>query len=358
MNKKFNLSMLTSTVLISSISVCNESLAIDISKRESIIDKDKVQDKLSRKYILPSDEDIAKMSEEQLLDEIKKYDSDIIDMMSNIDIINNQIFTLENQIKSIDKKKKLYLEKKEALNYEVNSKSSDILKIKALLNLPSVSLSKEKEEEINNFFNRVEETKEKTRKITLNVDLLDINSCYKEEYLEEIQSMNTFLNKESLKVTETKEKVKLRIEELNRREIQDSNPYSSQGVNVDIPNNINSSELVRNIIDVTAKQIGVPYVWGGTTPNGFDCSGLMQYSFGKAGIYIPRVARDQQKISRKISFEELEPGDLVFWNYPATHVALYIGDGKIIESPRTGLNVRSRYIKSTEKGINFGRILP
>lgn len=88
------------------------------------------------------------------------------------------------------------------------------------------------------------------------------------------------------------------------------------------------------------KHLGVPYVWGGTTTNGFDCSGLMQYIYRDIGVTIPRVARDQQKVGIAIPFESLQPGDLIFIHNPATHVAMYIGDGYYLHAPQPNDVVR------------------
>lgn len=356
-NIKKMISIFSGGILIVINNFVFNSFAIDEGVNNLIINESEVKDKLSRKFILPSDEDIVKMSEEELLEEIKNYDSDIIDMIENLKIINGQIETLEKQIKIIEKQKSSYLEKNMKLNEKNKVNSSEINKIKAFLSLPSICLTKDTESNILNLFNEIEKNKIKNKKIQTNINSLDISSEYKESYLKEIENLKVYLDSESDKVSDTKSKVNLRIEELSRRNTQNINPYVSQGVNVNIPDNIDASDLIKNIINITAKQIGVPYLWGGTTPSGFDCSGLLYYSFGKVGVSIPRVAKDQQKYCEKISFDELKPGDLVFWNSPATHVALYIGEGKIIESPRTGLKVRSRYIKITEKGINFGRLL-
>lgn len=95
-----------------------------------------------------------------------------------------------------------------------------------------------------------------------------------------------------------------------------------------------------------AKQfLGTPYVWGGTSPNGFDCSGLTQYVYNHFGIDLPRVSADQGDLNRRVDINSLKPGDLVFWdnssrNNGADHVAIYIGHGRIIEAPRPGLSVQ------------------
>lgn len=87
----------------------------------------------------------------------------------------------------------------------------------------------------------------------------------------------------------------------------------------------------------TAKNyIGTPYQWGGTTPSGFDCSGFTQYVFAKNGITLPRVSRDQYNIGTPVSFNNLQPGDLVFFslssNGQVSHVGIYLGDNQFISS--------------------------
>ncbi|MDX5808300.1 C40 family peptidase [Bacillus cereus group sp. BfR-BA-02730] len=98
-----------------------------------------------------------------------------------------------------------------------------------------------------------------------------------------------------------------------------------------------STDKAQNVIAEAKKFLGLPYVWGGTTPSGFDCSGYMQYIFKNvAGVKLPRVAREQQNAGVQIPVSEVQPGDLIFWGQPAHHVAMYIGNGQYIHAPQTG----------------------
>ncbi|WP_067488487.1 C40 family peptidase [Actinomadura hibisca] len=87
------------------------------------------------------------------------------------------------------------------------------------------------------------------------------------------------------------------------------------------------------------KQLGRPYVWGGTGPNGFDCSGLMQQAWKQAGVTVPRVSYDQyRKVRTHIARKNLRPGDLVFFN-KLGHVGMYVGDQHFVHAPRPGRTV-------------------
>lgn len=100
---------------------------------------------------------------------------------------------------------------------------------------------------------------------------------------------------------------------------------------------------IADLIGVARQYLGVPYVYGGTTPQGFDCSGFVQYVFARVGIKLPRTSQDQAKTGQSIPETSLQPGDLVFSDWgdgPDSHVALYVGSGQIIEAPRSGETVR------------------
>ncbi|MFJ2748810.1 NlpC/P60 family protein [Streptomyces sp. NPDC087297] len=89
-----------------------------------------------------------------------------------------------------------------------------------------------------------------------------------------------------------------------------------------------------------AAQIGKPYVWGAEGPGSFDCSGLTSQAWAHAGRAIPRTSQEQWARLPKVPLESLRPGDLVVYFPKATHVGLYVGDGKVIQAPRPGARVK------------------
>lgn len=89
-------------------------------------------------------------------------------------------------------------------------------------------------------------------------------------------------------------------------------------------------------VDAALSMRGTPYVWGGTTPDGFDCSGLTQWSYEQAGISIPRNSASQSTFGTPVSRDQLAVGDLVFFNSPVSHVGMYVGDGMMVHAPTTG----------------------
>ncbi|MGW6982161.1 NlpC/P60 family protein [Streptomyces sp. NPDC054932] len=92
--------------------------------------------------------------------------------------------------------------------------------------------------------------------------------------------------------------------------------------------------------------IGKPYVWGATGPGSFDCSGLTQAAWRSAGVSLPRTTYTQINAGRRVSRDQLAPGDLVFFYSGITHVGLYIGNGQMIHAPRPGSTVRLAPIDS------------
>lgn len=108
-----------------------------------------------------------------------------------------------------------------------------------------------------------------------------------------------------------------------------------------------SNYIYRRVIQNAMQYIGVPYVWGGTSPYGFDCSGYVQYVYANAGVSLPRTADVQYEVGTPISRGNLIPGDLVFFStytYGASHVGIYVGEGSFIHaSSSRGVTISSLY---------------
>ena len=126
-----------------------------------------------------------------------------------------------------------------------------------------------------------------------------------------------------------------------------STPAASRTTTRSAPVSQSSSEVV----NIARTLLGIAYVYGGETPAGFDCSGFTQYVFGKAGVSIPRTASAQQSAATPVS--DPQPGDLVFYGYPAWHVGIYTGNGMMIDSPREGKFTSERPLFSGVTG--YGR---
>jgi hypothetical protein len=126
------------------------------------------------------------------------------------------------------------------------------------------------------------------------------------------------------------------------------------------------SAALAAVVILARTQIGRPYVWGGASPaSSFDCSGLVQWAFGQLGARLPRTAQQQYDATRRVSRNDLKPGDLVFFErtYPSneriTHVGIYVGNGRMINAPTTGDVIREMDVFTGYWGPRFaggGRI--
>lgn len=105
------------------------------------------------------------------------------------------------------------------------------------------------------------------------------------------------------------------------------------------------------VVSIASSLSGISYVWGGTTPRGFDCSGYTRYVYRKAGISLPRTAAQQQRATKRVS--NPRPGDLVFFGRPAHHVGIYAGNGKMYDAPRRGRSTGLHTIWSSN--VSYGR---
>jgi len=111
-----------------------------------------------------------------------------------------------------------------------------------------------------------------------------------------------------------------------------------------------------SVLAVAARYVGVPYLYGGTSPRGFDCSGFTGYVYRQLGFSLPRTANEQMLATRRISRSEAQPGDLVFFvsGGRAYHNGIYAGNGMMYDAPRTGKTLQKREIWSAD--IVFARV--
>lgn len=107
------------------------------------------------------------------------------------------------------------------------------------------------------------------------------------------------------------------------------------GSELEAPSGVKIASLAEGLL-------GAPYRYGGASPQGFDCSGLVRYVHGRLGMSVPRQAHDQYQSARHLAVRDLQPGDLVFFRLAGSkisHVGIYVGDGRFVHAPTTGKDV-------------------
>lgn len=118
-----------------------------------------------------------------------------------------------------------------------------------------------------------------------------------------------------------------------------SQPSRSQHPSADKPQSVPARQT---IVATAYEMLGKPYRYGGNSPRGFDCSGLVWYTHRQAGIQVPRTTRKQMVSARRASRQSLRPGDLLFFSIShgrSRHVGIYVGEGKFIHAPSSGKKV-------------------
>jgi hypothetical protein len=114
------------------------------------------------------------------------------------------------------------------------------------------------------------------------------------------------------------------------------------------------SEVAGRAIQFALGEVGKPYVWGGTGPDSYDCSGLMLRAYESAGVTLPRVARQQYWAGAQLPVRQAQPGDLLFWGYDTSnpdsihHVAMYLGNGRMVEAANQTVPLRQRAVSFDE----------
>ena len=116
------------------------------------------------------------------------------------------------------------------------------------------------------------------------------------------------------------------------------------------------ASLGQRAVRIAAGELGVPYRYGGDSPSGFDCSGLVAYVYGRLGIRLPHNAAAQYAYGRAVERSHLRPGDLVFF-HGLGHVGVYIGRGRIIHAPQSGEVVEIQSLASRSGSVEGARRL-
>lgn len=115
-------------------------------------------------------------------------------------------------------------------------------------------------------------------------------------------------------------------------------------------------------VSIALRHIGVPYVWGGASPEGFDCSGLAMYVYGLLGIKLPHYTGHQIKIGYPVAFNQLQAGDLLFFNPGANgdpgHEGIYVGRGLMVQAPQRGDHVRVSVLDASRMASYMGAVRP
>lgn len=135
-------------------------------------------------------------------------------------------------------------------------------------------------------------------------------------------------------------KIKAKYEEakaeLARLTAAEQAAFNASDINVDFE--IPASGRAKTAINFALAQLGDPYVYGGTGPNGWDCSGLVQAAWRAAGVSLPRVVGPQMNATKRIPMSQLQPGDLVAYG-SMSHIGIYLGNGRVVHAPRPGKRV-------------------
>jgi len=165
---------------------------------------------------------------------------------------------------------------------------------------------------------------------------LDIRRKATEQRAAEIQQKQDQLAEEKKTIEANLAEAKTLLDKLKAEERE---ALLSRG-SVRLPSGVDATGAAATAIRYAMAQVGKAYVYGAAGPSAFDCSGLMMMAWAQAGIALPHSSSAQYGMGRHVSSQELQPGDLVFYYSPISHVAMYIGNGLIVEAANPGAGVR------------------
>jgi cell wall-associated NlpC family hydrolase len=113
------------------------------------------------------------------------------------------------------------------------------------------------------------------------------------------------------------------------------------------------SAAAQTAVDTARAHVGKPYEYGAAGPESYDCSGLTQHAYRAAGIELPHSSRSQSEMGTPVGRADLQPGDLVFFYEPVSHVGIYVGDGQMVDAGSEATGVSQRTVDM--EGYNFAR---
>ena len=331
-----------------------EPLVQTIESNNTQMEQIKVEVENTQKEIETAKDEIDK-TEEVLGKRVRELyksggQSSYIMLLFSAESFNDLISKIEStsRLVSIDKKIVKELEdKQESLNNKITSldeKNNELTKINEETK-KSLSELETKKAEQETLVVQVQAEQEEFEREFLSVSertLVQAQYSVIENSSSSIDDLNSAINQlrsirdNQLKSDIVKEEVNAKIEAAKDRVAQLQAAIDAANA-ASKPNRGDStvSATGNAIVDYAYKFLGIPYLWGGTTPDGFDCSGFTQYVFkNAAGVSLPRTTYDQINVGVAVSYNDLQPGDLVF---PHTgHVGIYVGGGQMIHAPSTG----------------------
>ena len=357
-----------------------EPLIASIDSNNAQIKQIKVEVENTENEIKAAKEDIAK-TEEVLGKRVRELyksggQSSYIMLLFTADSFNDLISKIEStsRLVKIDKKIVKELEDKQnSLNEKIKSleqKNEELVKIneETKKSLSECEAKKAEQETL------VEQAK--AEQAQFEVEFLAVSErqlvspqyAVIEDSSSSIDSLNSAISQlrnirdNQLKSSIVKEEVNEKIETAKSKvsELQAAIDVANAAA-ASRPNRGNTtvSATGNSIVDYAYQFLGTPYVWAGTSPSGFDCSGFTQYVFrNAAGVSLPRTTYDQINVGVAVSYNDLQPGDLVFFGQVGNthHVGIYVGGGMYIHAPQTGDVVKYSYL-SGSRDYSFARRL-